>query len=58
MNNYNDQILKLINFANIRTDWHDSTGETKYLEDAKGALESALVYINTKLDKNKHMEAK
>lgn len=58
MNNYNGQVLKLINFANIRMDWHDSTGETKYLEDAKGALESALVYINTKLDENKCLEAK
>lgn len=52
-NNYNDQILKLINFANIRINWNDSTGEIRYLEDAKGSLESALVYINTKLEENK-----
>ena len=51
-------IVDLINFANIRSEWYKNTGETRYLQDAKEALKSALVYINTVEGEIKTEEAK
>lgn len=53
---YGNAIVNLIDIANIRANWHNITGETRYLEDAKEALESALVYINTSMAEIKRRE--